>query len=246
MKNLRQLVLLACALISTSCTTITPTTDNNNEILIYGASGRIGGVLTNEALLRGYKVTGVSRSPEKLEEKFPQINAVEGDILDRNSVKELLSSYTTVLVSIGGKPTSPDATKYIAYEGAPSLIEVLEEMGTAGPRLIFVGNLFTLKTAEGELLLDRAEEHQNYAMFMGHQMALDAFRNSNNINWSIASPPNGFRLKDRTGKVRFGTDTLLLNSDGEPASISLEDYAYGIFEEISAEKYLSKRFTLAR
>ncbi len=246
MKNFLQLALLIFALIITSCTTISPTSENGKEILIYGASGRIGGALTDEALLRGYQVTGVSRSPEKLQEKFPQINAVKGDILDRDSVKKLLSSYKTVLVSIGGKPTSPDATKYIAYQGAISLIEVLEEMGAAGPRIIFVGNVFTLRTAEGELMLERGKEHHNYPMFMGHQMALDAFRESNNINWSIASPPNGFRLKDRTEKVRYGTDTLILNSDGKPASISLEDYAYGIFEEIIAENYLSKRFTLAR
>ncbi len=246
MKIFLHLILLACTFFISSCATVTPTTENDNHILIYGASGRIGGVLTKEALQRDYQVTGVSRSPEKLAEKFPQIEVVKGDILDRENVRKLLSSYKTVLVSVGGKPTSSDATEYIAYKAAVSLIEVLEQMGTEGPRVIFVGNVFTLNTASGELLLDRASEHHNYPMFKGHQLALEAFRESRNVSWSIASPPNGFRLKDRTEKVRFGTDTVLLDAEGKPATISLEDYAYGIFEEIIAENFLSQRFTLAR
>jgi len=246
MKIFLQLTVLACTTFISSCATVTPTTENDKQILIYGASGRIGGVLTNEALQRDYQVTGVSRNPEKLAERFPQIEVVKGDILDRENVLKLLSTHNTVLVSVGGKPTSSDATEYIAHQAAISLIEVLEQMGSDGPRVIFVGNVFTLKTASGELLLDRATEHHNYPMFKGHQLALEAFRETSNVNWSIASPPNGFRLKDRTEKVRFGTDTVLLDAEGKPATISLVDYAYGIFEEITAENFLSQRFTLAR
>lgn len=236
--------LLSTTLIA--CTGLNTQPAAKKEILIFGASGRIGGQLTDEALLRGYLVTGVSRNPEELQLKFPQIEAVKGDILDRDNLESLLTGQETVLISVGGKPTSPDAEKYIAYTAAVSLIDVLSEMGSSGPRIIFVGNVFTLSTENGEPMLERGKDSPNYPMFKGHQLALDAFRESQNINWSIASPPNGFRLKGRTQKVRYGTDTLLLDAEGKPASISLADYAYGIFEEIDDENYLSRRFTLAR
>ena len=218
------------------------------RVLIYGASGRIGSKIVEEGLLRGYAVTGVTRDPARLADYADRIEIVTSDILDRDATRELVGRFDTVVVSVGGTPRDPDPANYIAARAAESLIEVLTPMGADGPRLIFVGNLFTLIYADGKTLLERGwvkDDNPNRAMFYGHQIALDAFRASD-IDWTVASPPNGLRLEGRTGKVRYGGDVLLRDPDGEPAQISREDYAFAIFEEIENPRYRRARFNVAR
>ena len=74
-----------------------------SRVLIYGASGRIGGPIVEEALLRGYEVTGVSRNPVRLEHFADRINVETGDILDREHTTGLVRSHDAVIVSVGGK-----------------------------------------------------------------------------------------------------------------------------------------------
>ncbi|MEM1090727.1 MAG: NAD(P)H-binding protein [Pseudomonadota bacterium] len=219
------------------------------RLLIYGGSGRLGGPIVEEALLRGYEVTGVSRDPERLAAFEGRIEIVSGDILDRSSLGKLASEHDAVIVSVGGRPSDPDPAQYIAALAADSLVEALSSLGPAGPRLIFVGNLFTLKFEDDKTLLELgrvAEDHRNHAMFHGHQLALDRFRESRGVTWTVASPPNGLRLKGRTGEVRWGGDILLRDADGTPSGISREDFAFAVLEELERERYLNARFNVAR
>ncbi len=223
--------------------------EEDTRLLIYGASGRIGGAIVEEALMRGYAVTGVSRDPARLEQFDGRISIAVGDILDRERTAELIESHDAVIVSIGGAPRSPAPSQYIAATAAESLIDVLGQFGHDGPRLIFVGNLFTLEYEDGKTLLELgrvSEDHENYAMFHGHQIALDAFRQTTDINWTIASPPNGLRLEGRTAEVRWGGDELLRDADGAPAQISREDFACAVLEELENGNYVRQRFNVAR
>ncbi len=219
------------------------------RLLIYGASGRLGGPIVEEALLRGYEVTGVSRDAARLDPFEGRIRIVTGDILDRWSLRRLAVEHDALIVSVGGAPTSQDPAKYIAPLAAESLIEVLSGLGPEGPRVIFVGNLFTLQYEDGKTLLELggvADDHKNYAMFHGHQLALDQLRASKGVNWTVATPPNGLRLQGRTGEVRWGGDDLLRDPDGKPSGISREDFAFAVLEELERERYLNARFNVAR
>lgn len=220
-----------------------------DKVLIYGASGRIGSRIVDEALRRGYQVTGVTRDAERLAEREAEIIVETGDILDREATRERIRRHDAVIVSVGGPPADKDPANYIAAKAAESLIEVMESIGDDGPRLIFVGNLFTLIYEDGKSLLDlgRIEtSHENYAMFYGHEIALARFRQSSGFQWTVATPPNGLRLTGRTGKVRWGGDELVRDEGGAPSEISPEDFAFAIFEELAAGKYINRRFNVGR
>lgn len=238
-------IIVLIALLQVACVT----QPKQEQVLVYGASGRIGAAIVDEALLRGYAVTGVTRDRSRLQHLASKITVEEGDILDRDATKELVSGFDTVIVSIGGPPRTKDPSQYIAATSAEALIDVLTQIGPTSPRLIYVGNVFTLKYENDKTLLelDRVpESHKNYAMFYGHQIALDAFRQTEGIRWTVASPPNGLRLKGRTGEILWADDTVIRDADGSPAAISLEDYAFSIFEELRDKKYIGARYTVAR
>lgn len=223
--------------------------DRPERLLVYGASGRIGQHIVDEALARSYEVTGVTRTRERLDSYASRINVAVGDILDRSGTAKLIEAHDAVIVSIGGTPRDSDPENYIAALAARSLIEVLEGFGSDGPRVIFVGNLFTLIYEDGKTLLELgrvSESHENYAMFHGHQIALDEFRASTNVNWTVATPPNGLRLEGRTGNIRWGGDTLLREANGAPSQISREDFAFAVLEELENGNYVRRRFNVAR
>ena len=220
-----------------------------DSVLIFGASGRLGGPIVEEALRRGYAVTGVSRDPKRLAAFSDRIAIEAADILDRKRTAELIELHDAVIVSVGGKPANKDPSTYIAALAAKSLVDILSAFGEDGPRLIFVGNLFTLRYEDGKSLLELGrvpDTHENYAMYHGHQIALDTFRDSEGVNWTVASPPNGLRLQGRTGQVRWGGDELLRDADGKPSQISLEDFAFANFEELENGNYVRQRFNVAR
>lgn len=219
------------------------------RVLIYGASGRIGQHIVDEALARGYSVTGVTRDPGRLASYADRIDIASGDILDRAQTADLIAAHDAVIVSIGGTPKDKNPENYIAPLAAESLIEVLGKFGDEGPRLIFVGSVFTLIYEDGKTLLELGrvdESNENYAMFYGHQIALDHFRASEHVNWTVATPPNGLRLEGRVGELSWGGDELLRDADGKPAEISREEFAFAIFEELEAGNYVRQRFNVAR
>ena len=244
-----QILLRLIAAAAIALPSVNAAADDVKRVLIFGASGRIGGPIVEEALLRGHEVTGVSRDPSRLGHFADRIRVEAGDLLDRERTAELVARHDAIIVSVGGAPRDKDPSNYIAALAAETLVDVLGEFGDEGPRLIFVGNLFTLEYEDGKTLLELGrvpESHENYAMFHGHQIALDRFRASNGVNWTVASPPNGLRLEGRTEKIRWGGEALLRDPDGTPSGISLEDYAYAIFEELENGRYVRARFNVAR
>ncbi len=220
-----------------------------NRLLIFGASGRIGGHIVDEALIRGYRITAVSRDATRLTDLADRVEVTTADILDRKRLAELVSQHDAIIVAVGGKPVDSNPENYIVPRAAGSLIDVLESGNSASVRLLFVGNVYTLIFEDNKTLLELgrvAESHPNYAMFHGHQLALDMFRRSRDVDWTVASPPNGLRLNGRTGDVRWGGEQLLRDEDGTPSTISPEDFAFAVLEELQRGNYIRRQFNAAR
>lgn len=82
------------------------------NLLIIGASGRVGGPIADEAIDRGYKDAGMTRDSARLTGRSMDI--VVGAVLDREMLAGLLSRFDVVVVSVGGPPTSRDPGQNIA------------------------------------------------------------------------------------------------------------------------------------
>ena len=59
------------------------------KILVYGATGKIGTHVVSEALNRGHVVTAVSRDPSRITQIHDNLTAVQGNILDTESIASL-------------------------------------------------------------------------------------------------------------------------------------------------------------
>ena len=71
-------------------------------IVVYGASGKIGGLIVDEVLGRGHTVTGVSRNPANLGFEYENSSASMGDVTDIESFTNLARSAETIAISVWG------------------------------------------------------------------------------------------------------------------------------------------------
>ena len=75
-----------------------------------------------------------------------------------------------------------------------------------------------------------------------HVKALELLRSSD-IDWTCLSPSAYFGPGERTGKFRLDSDSLLTAENGE-STISMEDYAIAMVDELENAKHRRQRFTV--
>ena len=72
------------------------------KILVYGASGKVGTHVVDEALNRGHVVTAVSRDPARITKTHHKLTVVQGDILDTESISNLAAGQDVIIISVRG------------------------------------------------------------------------------------------------------------------------------------------------
>jgi putative NADH-flavin reductase len=111
-------------------------------------------------------------------------------------------------------------------------------------RYLVVGGAGSLEVAPGVRLVTtpgfpvayKAEAEKGAAF-------LDLLRAEKELNWTFLSPSALFVAGERTGKFRLGTDQLLTAADGK-SSISFEDFAVALADEIERPAHIRQRFTI--
>ncbi len=73
------------------------------NILVIGGTGGTGKQIIKQALKRGYYVTALVRNPKKVKITHPNLEIVEGDVLDSSSLEYSLKNQNVVVSSLGHK-----------------------------------------------------------------------------------------------------------------------------------------------
>ncbi|MGS0528005.1 NAD(P)-dependent oxidoreductase [Zobellia nedashkovskayae] len=207
------------------------------KVTIIGAGGNIGQRITKEAASRNHElrlITSKDKSFFGLDNADLQI----ADIFDTNTLAEKLKG-SDVVISAYAPPHS-DTDQII--KATESLVEASKK---ANVRLIAVGGAGSLKIGENQVLVDSPDFPADYkAIAISHQKALEnIYQKESELNWTNVSPSAYIFEGERTNQFRVGGDYLLANEKGE-SSISMEDFAVGILNEVDDFKYNKKRFTI--
>ncbi|MER9844722.1 NAD(P)-dependent oxidoreductase [Mesorhizobium australicum] len=199
------------------------------NVALIGASGAVGSRILKELSDRGHRVTGIARSPEKIA-ALPGVTAKKGDVFDKEGLAELIRDHDAVISAVHFLDSDPDM-----------LIAAVRASGVK--RYLVVGGAGSLEVAPGKRLVDTAEfpaiykaEAQKGADF------LDKLKTVSDLDWTFLSPSAMFVPGERTGKFRVGKDTLLASDKG--SSISFEDYAIAMVDEIEKPTHVRQRFTV--
>jgi putative NADH-flavin reductase len=199
------------------------------KIALIGATGNAGTPILNELVRRGHEVTAIVRNPEKIAVQ-PKVTAQKGDVLDQAGLATLLKGHDAVISSVHFSASDPK-----------KLIEAVRASGVK--RYLVVGGAGSLEVAPGKKLIDTPEFPPQYkAEAAAGGVFLDLLKQEKELDWTFLSPSALFIAGPRTGKFRLGTDQLLANDKG--SSISFEDYAIALADEVEKPAHSRKRFTV--
>ena len=224
------------------------TRSNSFKVLIYGATGKVGSQAVNEALNRGHIVTAVSRDPSRITQIHDKLTAVQGDVLDSDSIASLVAGQNVVIISVRGvlgKSKDPnDAVPLIAVK---NIVSALSEMKETAPRLIHVGGSGSLEVRPGVLYADTLPKllipRNLQVEIEGQVLALQYLRTVTDVDWSYATPAKNFTNGKRTGVFRIGGDQLLESSSGR-SRISRADFAVALIDEVERAEHIRQRFSV--
>lgn len=199
------------------------------KVALIGASGNVGARLLKELSDRGHVVTAVARRPEKIT-PMAGVTAVKGDANDAAVLAPLIAGHDAVI----------SATRFVGTD-FPAMAAALRKAGVA--RWLVVGGAASLEVAPGQRLLDQPDFPEAYKQEgTKGAAALDFLRGIEDLNWTFLSPSALFVPGERTGKFRLGKNSLLSTEAG--SSISFEDYAIAMVDELETPGHERQRFTV--
>lgn len=199
------------------------------RIALFGASGMIGSRVAAEAADRGHSVTAITRSGAEVP---GSARSLTGDMGDSALLADVVSAHDVIVSATGPSRTGGDHGEWL------SALQTLAE--TSGDtRLIVVGGAGSLHVGD-TLLKDTPEFPEAYkSEAETSTKALDLLRAGGWSPWTLVSPAPEIAPGERTGSYVVALDSPA----GE--SISAEDFALALVDEIENPQHLDARFTVA-
>lgn len=212
------------------------------NIVLIGASGFVGSAILKEALERGIAVKAVVRNPSKVTITNPNLQVIAADVSSPDEVAKVVRGADAVISAYNPGWTNPDMYN-LTLAVYPSIVEGVKKAGVK--RLQIVGGAATLFVSPGVRVIDSGmipEEImpgvKGLAVFY-----LDILMKEKDLDWVFFSPAGEFVPGKRTGVFRLGKDDLIVDEQGN-STISVEDYAVAMIDELENPQYHQERFTI--
>ncbi|MGN0193796.1 MAG: NAD(P)-dependent oxidoreductase [Pseudoramibacter sp.] len=207
------------------------------KIAVIAANGRTAGKVIEEAVNRGFDVTGFGRHDNNTKAQ----HYVKKDLFDITA--EDLKGFDAVVDAFGAwtEDTLPLHSTSLKH-----LCDILSGTDT---RLVIVGGAGSLyvnpeHTVQVVDTPDFPDAFKPLATAMGK--ALDELRSRSDVKWTYISPAGDFQADgERTGSYILGGEELTLNDKGE-SIISYADYAIALVDEIEKGSHIQKRISVVR
>ena len=218
------------------------------QVALIGATGFVGAALLQELLRRGHQVTALVRDGAKLPAQ-PHLSVVQADVQDAQQVQRAVAGSDAVLSAYNAGWTNPNIYDDF-MRGSAAIVQGIKAAGIQ--RYVVVGGAGSLYVAPGVQLVDTPE----FPAFIkpGATAARDmltALQRETELDWTLLSPPIAFhggsaaQSLRRTGQYRVGSDAPLMQADGQPGDISVQDLAVALVDALEQHQHVRQRFTVA-
>jgi putative NADH-flavin reductase len=202
------------------------------KLIIFGATGRTGKLLVEQALAAGHEVTAYVRNASKLALTQPKFKVIEGKLNEAQKMTEAVKGQDVVLVALG---QVKGGSKSVMKEAAEAITSLMNKVG--------VRRLITVTGAGVAQPGDEPKWFNKFMSFMLNTFAKDVLQDSvkhvdivrsSGLEWTIVRVP---RLTDgeRKGNYRVGK----VGVDDGP-SISRADVADFMLKQVTDKSYIGK------
>ncbi|MGA5303911.1 NAD(P)-dependent oxidoreductase [Nucisporomicrobium flavum] len=201
------------------------------HLAVFGATGRAGRVVVDEALRQGHEVRALTRDPARIRPRA-RLHVVGGDVRDPVAVARTLDGTDAAVSTLGRQRRGPD----VCTEGIRT---VLSAATRTGPRRLVVLSNYGVGDSRRRTpyvavswLLERA--------VLRDKEQMEALMLAGDTDWTIVRAPV---LTDgpRTGRYRTGTDLQLSFT----ARVSRADLAEFMLTELVHNAYVRRSVAIS-
>jgi putative NADH-flavin reductase len=184
------------------------------KILVFGATGKTGKLVVQQALENGFDVTAFVRDTSKVLISHPRLNVVKGDVMISSTIDGVMKGHDAVICCLGVPANKAGQLRSV---GTRHIVESMKKFGVekficqtslgyADSKEILGNTSFFFRKFIVPMLLEKT--------FKEHELQEDIIKQSN-LNWIIARPGNmtngkltgnyktGFRSNDNSIKVKI-------------------------------------------
>ena len=164
------------------------------RIIIFGANGLTGRVLTQQALAAGHPVVAVTRRPGDFPVSHEQLRVVEADVRDREAVDSALAGGDAVLSTLGVPFTRKPITVY--SDGIRNITAAMSRHGIK--RIVAVSSSATHPHhhADGGFLMNRVLQPIVVATIgkttYADMRAMEGHLRGSDLHWTVVRPSGLF------------------------------------------------------
>ncbi len=176
------------------------------QLAIFGATGRTGKLMLDQALAAGHTVTAIVRHPNKLETSpSPALRVVVADVMNPPKVAAEIAQVDAVISTISSPGRAPST---VMTDSVTSIITAMDDTARKRP-VVISGSM--VDTTGDSFLLRRVAKPMARRVFSGSYQdmrAAEAVIHNSDLLWTIMRPP---RLTDKpkVGSFRTAIDTNL-------------------------------------
>ena len=207
------------------------------RIAVFGASGRTGRKIVEQALGHGHDITAAVRTPEALAVSHPRLHVVRADVRDLEQVRAAVAGCDAVVSAIG----APLAKQVDLYsEGIANILQAMVEQGVLRLAVLSAMGTFARKDKNiawvyRTLMMPRlAPVYDDLERMETRIMASSA-------EWTIVRPA-GLTDGPATGHYRVSLDGRALRKGRQ---VSRADVAALALKSLSVDTYLRRAVTIA-
>ncbi|PNS08460.1 NAD(P)-dependent oxidoreductase [Solilutibacter silvestris] len=199
------------------------------NITVIGATGMIGSRVVAEAARRGHTVTAISRAGTAV---AGATKAQAAELADTPVIVGAVNGSDATVIAV-----PPDRTG----GSHDSYLQAHRDLIAAQPngRMLVVGGAGSLEVDGVQLKDTPGFPAIYYKEAATLSDVLDAYRASKGLAWTFLSPAPMIAPGERSGRYRLGSD----NPIGD--SISAEDFAVAVVDELEKSAHAGRRFTVA-
>ena len=203
---------------------------NINKVAVLGGGGRTGKFLVNQLLKQEFSIKLLLRNPESFTIQSSQIEIIQGDALDLNSIKLLLKDCQAILSTIGQRKDEP----LVASLATSNILKVMKDYGIERYVLLAGLNIdtpFDKKSPKTSMATDWMKT--NFPLIQEDRQKAYTFLVESNVNWTQVRVPF-IEFTDESTEIAISLEDCLGDK------ISANDIANFMVTEMLESKYSRK------
>jgi uncharacterized protein len=203
------------------------------NICLFGATGRVGTIILENALSHQHSVRVLVREVKKLNSQSVGLDVQTGTVLNETDISKCLSGSDVVFSALNtdGTNTLSDSMPLIIKQMKEQGIQRIITIGTAGIlQARSAPHLYRFQSSESKRKSTRdAEEHLKAYLFL----------KDSGLDWTVVCPTY-LPIGERIGHYRYEKDYL----PDHPSSISIYDTADFVFQQLFSNQFIGSRVGL--